>query len=148
MGPDSLYCGKYRKISKSLPDLDIGPTMPNKLFSYTTMYLTFMFLNQFLFELLCKHTHTHRHKHTHTHTHTNTHTHTHTHTHGNTHTETHTDAHTDSDEYSIITLSRNHCGIPLKKMQSFWGYPKAFHNYKNMLTKKMYKSTAIDFFTV
>ena len=25
---DSLYCGKWRKISKSNHDLDLGPTMP------------------------------------------------------------------------------------------------------------------------
>ena len=25
MGPDSLYCGKWRKISKSRRDLDLGP---------------------------------------------------------------------------------------------------------------------------
>ena len=29
MGLDSLYCGKWRKISKSRRDLDLGPTMPN-----------------------------------------------------------------------------------------------------------------------
>ena len=29
MGPDSLYCGKWRKISKSRCDLGLGPAMPN-----------------------------------------------------------------------------------------------------------------------
>ena len=29
MGPDSLHCGKWRKIKKSHHDLDLGPTMPN-----------------------------------------------------------------------------------------------------------------------
>ena len=29
MGPYSLYCGKWRKISKSQHDLNLGPTMPN-----------------------------------------------------------------------------------------------------------------------
>ena len=31
MGPDSLHCdcGKWRKISKSRSDLDLGPTMPS-----------------------------------------------------------------------------------------------------------------------
>ena len=29
MGSDSLYCGKWRKISKSHDDLDLGPMMPN-----------------------------------------------------------------------------------------------------------------------
>ena len=39
----------------------------SEVFSYNTMYLTFMFLDQFLFELLCKNTHTlYRHKETHT----------------------------------------------------------------------------------
>ena len=28
IGPDSLYCGKWRKISKSNRDLDLHPTMP------------------------------------------------------------------------------------------------------------------------
>ena len=49
------------------------------LFSYTTMYLNFIFLDPFLFELSCK-----RHTHTEIHTHTN--------------------AHKDSDEYSIVIL--------------------------------------------
>ena len=29
MGLDSLYCGKWRKISKSRHDLDLDRTMPN-----------------------------------------------------------------------------------------------------------------------
>ena len=29
MGPDSLYCGKWRKISMSRCDIDLGPTIPN-----------------------------------------------------------------------------------------------------------------------
>ena len=29
MGPVSLYCGKWRTISKLRHDLDLGPTMPN-----------------------------------------------------------------------------------------------------------------------
>ena len=29
MGPDSLYCGKWRKVSKSRCDLDLSLTMPN-----------------------------------------------------------------------------------------------------------------------
>ena len=28
IGPNSLYCGKWRKISKSHRDLDLDPTMP------------------------------------------------------------------------------------------------------------------------
>ena len=45
----------------------------SELFSFSTMYLNFMFLDQFLFQLLGKNTHK-----------------------GNTHTRTHTDAHKDS----------------------------------------------------
>ena len=39
----------------------------SELFSYTTMYSNFMFLDQFLFELSCKNPHTHTHTHMHTH---------------------------------------------------------------------------------
>ena len=51
MGPKNLYCNKWRKISKSHCDLDLGPTMPNielvrVIFIYTTMYLNFIFLNK------------------------------------------------------------------------------------------------------
>ena len=66
----------------------------SEIFSYTTMYLNFMFLDRLLFELLCK-----------THTHTDAHTHTHTHAHAHTHTNTHT--HRDSDEYSIVAFCKN-----------------------------------------
>ena len=43
MGPDSLYCGKWRKISKSHSDLDLDPTMPNikpvrDIFIYNYMF--------------------------------------------------------------------------------------------------------------
>ena len=69
MGPDSLYCGKWRKILKSHHDLDLGLMMPNiklvRVVSYITMYLNFMFLDQFLFELSCKNTHTQGNTHTH-----------------------------------------------------------------------------------
>ena len=51
----------------------------SELFSYSTMYSNFEFLDRFLFELSCKHTHTH----------TNTHT------------------HTDSNEYPIVAFSKN-----------------------------------------
>ena len=53
-----------------------------KIFSYTTIYSNFMFLDRLLFELSCKNTHKH------THTHMDAHTHTH--------------IHTDSDEYSNV----------------------------------------------
>ena len=42
----------------------------SKIFSYTTTYSNFMFLDRLLFELLCKNTETRKHTHTHTHTHT------------------------------------------------------------------------------
>ena len=29
IGPDSLYCGKWRKTSKSYPDLGLDRKMPN-----------------------------------------------------------------------------------------------------------------------
>ena len=61
----------------------------SELFSYTTRYLNFMFLDQFLFELLCKSTEIQKHTHTHTHTHI------------------HKDAQTDSDEYSIVSFCNN-----------------------------------------
>ena len=43
MGPDSLYCGKWRKILKSRSDLDLGPTMPNielvrDIFIYSSVF--------------------------------------------------------------------------------------------------------------
>ena len=67
MGPESLSCSEWRKISKSRCDLDLDRTMPNielsKLFSYTTMYLNFVFLDQFLFAIV-QNTHTQKHTHT------------------------------------------------------------------------------------
>ena len=65
-------------VQKSRRELDLGPTMPNiKLgqffFSFTTMYLNFVFLDQFLFELSCKNTWKHG-KHGNTHRNTQTHT--------------------------------------------------------------------------
>ena len=43
MGLDSLYCGKWRKISKSHRDLDLDRTMPNvelvqAIFIYYSMF--------------------------------------------------------------------------------------------------------------
>ena len=43
MGLDSLYCGKWRKISKSRCDLDLDRTMPNvelvlAIFKYYNMF--------------------------------------------------------------------------------------------------------------
>ena len=53
----------------------------SEIFSYTTMYVNFMFLDPFLLELSCKNMYTHR----------NTHRHT----------------HTDSDEYSTVAFCKN-----------------------------------------
>ena len=96
MGPDNLYCGKWKKISKLRSDLDLGLTMPNiklvrDIFLYTTMYSNFMFLDQLLFELSCKNTETQKHA--------NTHAYTHTYTRARTHT--------DSDEYCIVAFCKN-----------------------------------------
>ena len=88
MGPESLYCSKWRKITKSCWDLELGLTTPNiefvPVFSFTTMYLNFMFLDRFLFT-------SHRAK---------------THTHMKTHTHTHTDI--DSNGYSIVAFLQKH----------------------------------------
>ena len=64
-GPDSLYCGKWRKISKSHSDLDLDSTMPNiKLVRDIFIYYSLMFLKRLLFELSCKHGNTETHAHT------------------------------------------------------------------------------------
>ena len=74
MGPDSLYCGKWRKISKSRHELDLGPAMANieivqDIFIYYDV-LKFCIPRWITFSVI-------------------------TQKHGNTET------HTDSDEYSI-----------------------------------------------
>ena len=76
MGPDNLYCGKWRKISKLCHDLDLGPAMPNielvrDIFIYYDV-LKFHVHRLILLELSCKNTETRKH------------------------------THTDSDEYSIV----------------------------------------------
>ena len=81
MGPDILYCGKWRKNSKSCLDLDLGLTMPN----IGLFRVIFIYYNVFKF-------HVPRSILTHTETHTRAHT----------HTYTHTDAHKDPNEYSIV----------------------------------------------
>ena len=48
MGPDSLYCGKWRKISKSRRDLDFGPKMP----SIELVRFIFIYYNVFKFIVL------------------------------------------------------------------------------------------------
>ena len=74
MVPDSLYCGKWRQISKSHSDLDLGPTMPNielvrDIFIYHNVVqfkvprlITFLVIVQ-------KYGNTETHTHAHTHTH-------------------------------------------------------------------------------
>ena len=47
MGPNSLYCGKWRKISKSRRDLDLGPTMPN----IELVRVIFIYYNVFKFQV-------------------------------------------------------------------------------------------------
>ena len=68
MGPDSLYCGKWRKISKSRRDLDLGPTMHNiKLVPDIFIYYDVLKLRihrSITFELSRKNTETQRHRNT------------------------------------------------------------------------------------
>ena len=76
MGPDSLYCGKWRKylnecvnlrkISKSCCDLDLGPAMPNieivrVILIYYNVFKFHIPIDQFLFELSRKNTETRTH---------------------------------------------------------------------------------------
>ena len=62
MGLDILYCGKWRKISKSRRDLDLDQTMPNvelELFSYTTVCSSSTSIEPLFFELSCTQTDRH-----------------------------------------------------------------------------------------
>ena len=88
MGPESLYCSKWRKISKLCHDLD--PTMPN----IELVRDIFLYCNVFKFHvprlisfqvIVQKHTHTQKHTHAHT----------------------HADAHKDSNEYSPVAFCKN-----------------------------------------
>ena len=47
IGLDSLYCGKWRKISKSRRDLDLDRTMPN----VELVRAIFIYYNMFKFEV-------------------------------------------------------------------------------------------------
>ena len=82
MGLDSLYCGKWRKISKSRPGLDLERTMPNVELFQAILYTTIPYvqvssgLNHYFSSYRV-------------HRQTDTHTHTH--------------RHTDRHEYSIIS---------------------------------------------
>ena len=47
IGLDNLYCGKWRKISKSRHDLDLDRTMPN----VELVQAIFIYYNMFKFEV-------------------------------------------------------------------------------------------------
>ena len=84
MGLDSLYCGKWRKISKSHCDLDLDRTMPNvelvrAIFIYYSMF-NFTSNEPLFFELSCTQT--------------------------DRQTDRHQDRHTDNDEYSIVAVDK------------------------------------------
>ena len=72
MGPESLYCSKWKNISKSCRDLDLGPTMPNiKLVRFIFIYYNvfkFHVPRSISFPSYRVKTHTHTWKHVHTHT--------------------------------------------------------------------------------
>ena len=78
MGLDSLYCGKWRKISKSRHDLDLDRTMPNVELIRAIFILcsSFKSIEPLFFELSC------------------------------TQTDRQTDTHTDGDEYSIVAVDK------------------------------------------
>ena len=87
MGLDSLYCGKWRKISKSHCDLGLDGTKPNvelirDIFIYYNIF-KFQVPRLIIFGVIML-TDTHTHRHTHTHTHRKTH----------------------NDEYSIIAVDK------------------------------------------
>ena len=88
MGLDSLYCGKWRKISKSRRDLDLDRTMPNvelvrAVFMYYSMF-KFHAIEPLFFELSCTQTDRHTDR----------------------QTDTQTNGHTDNDEYSIVAVDK------------------------------------------
>ena len=64
MGLESLYCGKWRKISKSRRDLDLDQTMPN----VELVQAIFKSIEPLLFALSCTQTHTQTDRRTHTQT--------------------------------------------------------------------------------
>ena len=84
MGPDSLYCGKWRKTSKSRSDLDLDLTM-RKIEVVRDIFINnnvfeFHVNRSITFELSCKNTETQKHR--------------------------NTETHTDSDEYSIVRFAK------------------------------------------
>ena len=77
---DSLYCGKWRKISKSHRDLDIDPTMHiikrvRDIFIYNNVF-KFHVPRSITFGVIVQ-KHTNKRTNAHTHTHTRMHAHTH-----------------------------------------------------------------------
>ena len=88
MGPESLYCSKWRKISKPCRDLDLGPTLPNielvpVIFIYYNVFKIHVPRSISFRVIVQKHIHM------------------------ETHTHTHTDAHKDSNESSIVAFCKN-----------------------------------------
>ena len=78
MGPESLFCSKWRKILKSCHDLDLGQTMPNielvrVIFIHYNVY-KFHVPRLISFRVIVRKTHTHGNTHAHTHTHLQAHT--------------------------------------------------------------------------
>ena len=61
---DSLYCCKWRKISKSRHDLDLGPTVPNIELVIFIDYKVFKFHVPRSIVIMEKHTHTETQTHT------------------------------------------------------------------------------------
>ena len=67
IGLDSLYCGKWRKVSKSRRDLDLDWTMPNvelvrAIFIYYNMF-KFKLIEPLFSELCCTQTDTNTDRH-------------------------------------------------------------------------------------
>ena len=96
MGLDSLYCGKWRKISKSHRDLDLDQTMPNvelvrAIFIYYSIFKVSSGLNYYFLSYRV---------------HRDTHTDRQTPTHQDGRTDRQTDTHTDGHEYSIIAVDK------------------------------------------
>ena len=86
MGLDSLYCGKWRKISKLRRDLDLDRTMPKLLqcpsYFHILQYVQVSSQLNHYFLSYRVHRHTHR------------------------QTDRRTDTHTDGDEYSIVAVHK------------------------------------------
>ena len=96
MDLDSLYCGKWRKISKSRRDLDLDQKMPNvelirAIFIYYNICSSFKWIEPLSY---CVHRHTHRQ------------TDRQTDTKMDGRTDRQTDTHTDGHEYSIVAVDK------------------------------------------